>query len=105
MLAGLAAAHQAGIVHRDVKPENVLLAEDGRIKVADFGLARSIAGTSHTKTGVLMGTVAYLAPEQVTASVSDARSDVYAAGVMLFELLTGISRTRASPPSRWPTST
>jgi serine/threonine-protein kinase len=89
VLAGLAAAHQAGIVHRDVKPENVLLAEDGRVKVADFGLARSISGTSHTKTGVLMGTVAYLAPEQVTASVSDARCDVYAAGVMLFELLTG----------------
>ncbi len=89
VLAGLAAAHQAGIVHRDVKPENVLLAEDGRVKVADFGLARSMSGTSHTKTGVLMGTVAYLAPEQVTANVSDARCDVYAAGVMLFELLTG----------------
>ena len=89
VLAGLAAAHQAGIVHRDVKPENVLLAEDGRVKVADFGLARSMSGTNHTKTGVLMGTVAYLAPEQVTGSVSDARCDVYAAGVMLFELLTG----------------
>jgi serine/threonine-protein kinase len=90
VLAGLAAAHQGGIVHRDVKPENVLLAEDGRVKVADFGLARSLTGTSnHTKTGVLMGTVAYLAPEQVTASASDARCDVYAAGVMLFELLTG----------------
>ncbi len=89
VLAGLAAAHHAGIVHRDVKPENVLLAEDGRVKVADFGLARSMTGTSHTKTGVLMGTVAYLAPEQVTANVSDARCDVYAAGVVLFELLTG----------------
>jgi serine/threonine protein kinase/beta-lactam-binding protein with PASTA domain len=90
VLAGLAAAHEAGIVHRDVKPENVLLAEDGRVKVADFGLARSMTGNSHhTKTGVLMGTVAYLAPEQVTASASDARSDVYAAGVMLFEMLTG----------------
>jgi eukaryotic-like serine/threonine-protein kinase len=89
VLAGLAAAHQAGIVHRDVKPENVLLAVDGRVKVADFGLARSMSGTSHTKTGVLMGTVAYLAPEQVTDNVSDARCDVYAAGVMLFELLTG----------------
>ena len=89
VLAGLAAAHQAGIVHRDVKPENVLLAEDGRVKVADFGLARSMSGTNHTKTGVLMGTVAYLAPEQVTGNVSDARCDVYAAGVMLFELLAG----------------
>jgi eukaryotic-like serine/threonine-protein kinase len=90
VLAGLAAAHQGGIVHRDVKPENVLLAEDGRVKVADFGLARNMTGTSnHTKTGVLMGTVAYLAPEQVTESASDARCDVYAAGVVLFELLTG----------------
>jgi eukaryotic-like serine/threonine-protein kinase len=89
VLAGLAAAHRAGIVHRDVKPENVLLAEDGRVKVADFGLARSMSGTNHTKTGVLMGTVAYLAPEQVTGNVSDARCDVYAAGVMLFELLAG----------------
>src|SRR5215831_202437 len=89
ILSGLAAAHQAGIVHRDVKPENVLLAEDGRVKVVDFGLARSMSGTNHTKTGVLMGTVAYLAPEQVTGNVSDARCDVYAAGVMLFELLAG----------------
>lgn len=89
VLAGLAAAHRAGIVHRDVKPENVLLAEDGRVKVADFGLARSMSGTNHTKTGVLMGTVAYLAPEQVTGNASDARCDVYAAGVMLFELLAG----------------
>ena len=89
VLAGLAAAHQAGIAHRDVKPENVLLAEDGRVKVADFGLARSMSGTNHTKTGVLMGTVAYLAPEQVTGNLSDARCDVYAAGVMLFELLAG----------------
>jgi beta-lactam-binding protein with PASTA domain/predicted Ser/Thr protein kinase len=89
VLAGLAAAHQAGIVHRDVKPENVLLAEDGRVKVADFGLARSMSGTNHTKTGVLMGTVAYLAPEQVTGNASDAGCDVYAVGVMLFELLAG----------------
>jgi serine/threonine-protein kinase len=90
VLAGVAAAHHAGIVHRDVKPENVLLAEDGRVKVADFGLARSMTGTSHTKTGILMGTVAYLAPEQVTGNASDARCDVYAAGVLLFELLTGV---------------
>src|SRR5579875_379502 len=69
--------------------ENVLAAPDGRIKVADFGLARSMGVTSHTKTGVLMGTVAYLAPEQVTESTSDARCDVYAAGVVLYELLTG----------------
>ena len=91
VLAALGAAHYAGIVHRDVKPENVLLADDGRIKVADFGLARAVSGaTSHTSaTGVLMGTVAYLSPEQVERGVADPRSDVYAAGILLFEMLTG----------------
>ncbi|MGO9292357.1 MAG: protein kinase domain-containing protein [Streptosporangiaceae bacterium] len=89
VLAGLAVAHQAGIAHRDVKPENVLLTNSGGVKVADFGLARAVAGTEHTKTGVIIGTAAYLAPEQVSAGRSDARTDVYAAGVMLFELLTG----------------
>ena len=89
VLAGLAAAHQAGIVHRDVKPENVLLGDGNTIKVADFGLARATSRASHTRTGMLIGTAAYLAPEQVSRSVSDARTDVYAAGVMLYELLTG----------------
>ncbi len=88
-LSGLAVAHEAGIVHRDVKPENVLLTRSGLVKVADFGLARAAAAAGHTKTGVIIGTAAYLAPEQVTASSSDARTDVYAAGIMLFELLTG----------------
>jgi eukaryotic-like serine/threonine-protein kinase len=90
MLAALGAAHQAGIVHRDVKPENVLLSDDGRVKVADFGLARAVANaTSHTTSGILMGTVGYLSPEQVERGVADARSDVYAAGILLFEMLTG----------------
>jgi serine/threonine-protein kinase len=90
VLAGLGAAHRAGLVHRDVKPENVLLTADRRVKVADFGLARATASAvSHTKTGMLIGTVAYIAPEQVTRSVIDARTDVYAAGIMLFEMLTG----------------
>jgi beta-lactam-binding protein with PASTA domain/predicted Ser/Thr protein kinase len=89
VLAGLAAAHRAGIVHRDVKPENVLLGDGNTIKVADFGLARATSRASHTRTGMLIGTAAYLAPEQVSRSVSDARTDVYAAGVMLYELLTG----------------
>ncbi|WP_426560798.1 Stk1 family PASTA domain-containing Ser/Thr kinase [Angustibacter sp. McL0619] len=90
VLEALAAAHRAGIVHRDVKPENVLIADDGRVKVADFGLARAVdAGTAHSQTGLLLGTVSYLAPEQVERGVADARSDVYAAGVVLFELLTG----------------
>jgi len=83
----LEAAHRAGIVHRDVKPENVLIADDGRVKVADFGLARAVSTT--TTSGSLMGTVAYLAPEQVERGIADVRSDVYAAGIVLFELLTG----------------
>jgi serine/threonine-protein kinase len=89
VLGGLAAAHDAGIAHRDVKPENVLLNDSGAIKVADFGLARLLTGVSQTKSGLIIGTAAYLAPEQVAGRVADARTDVYAAGVMLFELLTG----------------
>ena len=89
VLDGLAAAHASGIVHRDVKPENVLLTADGRVKVADFGLARAQAAAAHTRAGLLIGTVAYLPPEQVTGGAIGPRSDVYSAGVMLFELLTG----------------
>jgi serine/threonine-protein kinase len=90
VLDALGAAHRAGIIHRDVKPENVLLADDGRVKVADFGLARAASGSvTGTTSGMLMGTVAYLSPELVERGVADARSDVYAAGIMLFEMLTG----------------
>jgi beta-lactam-binding protein with PASTA domain len=91
VLSALAAAHQAGMIHRDVKPENVLLADDGRVKVADFGLARAVsAETQHTGTGgILIGTVSYLSPELVVDGRADARSDVYAAGVVLYEMLTG----------------
>jgi len=89
VLAGLDAAHEAGLAHRDVKPENVLLTPAGDVKVADFGLARSVAGAVQTRGGMIIGTAAYLAPEQVAGGTSDARTDVYAAGIMLFELLTG----------------
>ena len=87
VIEGLAAAHSAGLIHRDVKPENVLIADDGRIKVGDFGLARAV--TAATSTGSLIGTVAYLAPELVLGEAADARSDIYSAGVMLYEMLTG----------------
>src|SRR3954451_10788587 len=89
VLDALGAAHAAGLVHRDVKPENVLLADDGRLKVADFGLARAVNSATTSQTGLLLGTVAYLAPEQVERGLANARSDVYAAGVLLFEMLTG----------------
>jgi eukaryotic-like serine/threonine-protein kinase len=98
VLAGLAAAHDAGIIHRDVKPENVLLGNGTSVKVADFGLARAAAGVRSTRTGLLIGTAAYLAPEQVTSNSSDQRTDVYAAGVMLFEMLTGVQPHTGESP-------
>jgi serine/threonine-protein kinase len=98
VLTGLAVAHQSGIVHRDVKPENVLLTMASTVKVVDFGLARAAARADHTKAGMIIGTAAYLAPEQVSRSTSDERSDVYAVGVMLFELLTGTQPHRGDTP-------
>jgi len=90
VLLALAAAHAAGLVHRDVKPENVLVTPNATVKVADFGLARAIEATHHTVAdGTLLGTVAYLAPEQVATGAADPRSDLYALGVVLFEMLTG----------------
>lgn len=88
VLSGLQVAHRHGIIHRDLKPENVLLADDGRIKLSDFGLAR--AASANTASGsVLLGTIAYLSPELVTQGHADIRSDIYALGIMLFEMLTG----------------
>ncbi|MFE3018473.1 Stk1 family PASTA domain-containing Ser/Thr kinase [Streptomyces sp. NPDC059256] len=88
VLAALGAAHRAGFVHRDIKPENVLIGDDGRVKVADFGLVRAVGSVTNT-TGTVLGTVSYLAPEQIEDGTSDTRTDVYACGVVLYEMLTG----------------
>ncbi len=103
VLAALAAAHDAGLVHRDVKPENVLISDRGQLKVADFGLAKAISSQTSTATqGLLIGTVSYLPPELVVSGRADARSDVYSAGVVLFELLTGLqaAHRRDADPGR-----
>jgi beta-lactam-binding protein with PASTA domain len=89
VLDALAVAHRHGLVHRDVKPENVLLDTDGNPKLADFGLARAITEVTATSTGVIMGTVSYLSPELISRGYSDARSDVYACGILLYEMITG----------------
>ncbi len=87
--AAVAAAHESGLIHRDIKPENVLISDRGQIKVADFGLARAISAQTVTATGMLIGTVSYIAPELVTHGKADPRADVYALGVVLYEMLTG----------------
>ncbi|MGQ0536204.1 MAG: serine/threonine-protein kinase, partial [Methanobacteriota archaeon] len=92
VLAALETAHGAGIVHRDVKPGNILLTQDGRAKLADFGIARGPAGakTAATKSGLDgAGTLAYMAPEQVRGRPADARTDLYALGAVLYQMLTG----------------
>ena len=89
VLGGLAAAHRAGLVHRDVKPENVLISDEGEVKIVDFGLVRAVAAAGITSTSVILGTAAYLSPEQVRDGDASPRSDVYATGIVAYELLTG----------------
>lgn len=89
VLGGLAAAHRAGLVHRDIKPENVLISDDGEVKIADFGLVRAVAAAGITSSSVIVGTAAYLSPEQVRHGNASPRSDVYSTGILVYELLTG----------------
>lgn len=89
VLGGLAVAHRAGLVHRDIKPENILISDEGEVKIADFGLVRAVAEAKITSTSVILGTAAYLSPEQVSTGDTDSRGDVYSLGVLVYELLTG----------------
>jgi eukaryotic-like serine/threonine-protein kinase len=86
---GLAHAHAAGLVHRDIKPQNLLVRDDGTLKIADFGIARAAEGTALTQAGTVLGTAAYLAPEQALGEQATPAADVYSLGAVLYELLTG----------------
>ncbi|GLX20184.1 Stk1 family PASTA domain-containing Ser/Thr kinase [Streptomyces lavendulae] len=99
VLAALGTAHRAGFVHRDMKPENVLIGDDGSVKVADFGLVRSVDSATNT-TGSILGTVSYLAPEQIEDGITDTRVDVYACGVVLYEMLTGSKPHTGGTPAQ-----
>jgi len=90
VVSGLRAAHRVGVIHRDLKPGNIMRARDGRVLVMDFGLARSLQGDGMTRTGTMLGTMEYMSPEQAQAKDLDARSDIFTVGLILYELLTGI---------------
>ena len=98
VLNGLAYAHRAGIVHRDLKPANVMVTESGNIKIMDFGIARVLGAEHLTSDGTMMGTPAYMAPEQVLGKEVDARADLYSAGVVFYRLLTGCLPFQADTP-------
>ncbi|MFH8980263.1 Stk1 family PASTA domain-containing Ser/Thr kinase [Streptomyces varsoviensis] len=100
ILAALGAAHRAAFVHRDMKPENVLIGDDGRVKVADFGLVRAVDNNTTASTGSVLGTVSYLAPEQIEHGTADTPADVYACGVVLYEMLTGAKPHTGGTPAQ-----
>ena len=100
-------SHQHGIIHRDVKPANIMISKTGAVKVMDFGIARAIADTGNpvTQTAAVIGTAQYLSPEQARGERVDARSDVYSLGCVLYEILTGQPPfSSVTPRCRWPTS-
>lgn len=100
ILSALSAAHALGIVHRDIKPENIMISNEGRVKVADFGLAKGelIGSTMTAESSVILGSVSYLSPEQVQRGIADSRSDVYAAGIVAYEMLIGDKPFTADSP-------
>jgi len=100
ILSALSAAHALGIVHRDIKPENIMISNEGRVKVADFGLARGeiIGSTMTAESSVILGSVSYLSPEQVQRGIADSRSDVYATGILAYEMLIGEKPFSADSP-------
>lgn len=100
VVSALSAAHRIGIIHRDIKPENILISKDGRVKIADFGLAAGaiIGQTMTAESSVVLGSVSYLSPEQVQRGIADARSDIYALGIVMFEMLAGMKPFEGQTP-------
>ena len=105
IVKALGHAHSRGIIHRDIKPHNIMVLRDGSVKVADFGIARVASGGHSTLTQEALGSVHYISPEPARGSHIDARSDLYSAGVVLYEMITGRLPLRGTPPCRWPFST
>src|ERR1700692_2893900 len=93
----LDSAHSEGVIHRDLKPQNIMRDKHGRIVVMDFGLARSLGGTGMTQNGVILGTLEYMSPEQALGSTLDQRSDIFSVGLIFYELLTGKAPYEADP--------